>query len=291
MKTPFDFDFSVAFSRNLGWITGEEQTKLKNTRVAIAGMGGVGGVHLLTLVRLGIGKFNISDFDHFELQNFNRQVGADINTIGRAKIEVMRERALAINPHLELQTFPEGIHRENMAQFLEGVDIYVDGLDVFVLDLRRIIFEECRKKKIPVLTVAPIGSGSACLMFSPEGMSADRYFGWSDKSEIEMYSRFILGFSPHFLHLPALVDRRYADAQQKKAPSLPMGCELAAGVMGSEVLKIILRRGKILCAPKSYQIDFYTLRFKRAWIPGGAKNIFFKIKLIIFMWLLKRADR
>ncbi len=289
MKTFEPFEYGKAFSRNLGWVTSEEQSKLKNTKIAIAGMGGVGGVHLLTLARLGIGKFHIADFDTFEIQNFNRQVGADLSTIGQAKIDVMNTRAHLINPELEIRSFDSGITAENISDFLEGVDIYVDGLDVFVLTLRQSLFEECRKRQIPVLTVAPIGSGAACLVFTENSMSADQYFGWKNKSEIELYARFILGFSPHFLHLPSLVDRRYANAHQKKAPSLPMGCELAAGIMGSEVLKLALKRGRRIQAPFSYQLDIYSLRWKKAWIPWGAKNIFFKIKLKIFLWLLERA--
>ena len=66
------FDYNVAFSRNIGWLTPDEQTKLRNSRIAIAGLGGVGGSHLLTLARLGIGKFNIADFDRFELHNSKR---------------------------------------------------------------------------------------------------------------------------------------------------------------------------------------------------------------------------
>lgn len=57
------FDYDAAFSRNIGWVTEQEQERLKNCRVAIGGLGGVGGVHLLTLARLGIGKFSVADFD------------------------------------------------------------------------------------------------------------------------------------------------------------------------------------------------------------------------------------
>ena len=57
------FDYHEAFSRNLGWVTETEQEVLRNKRIAIAGMGGVGGSHLLTLTRLGIGAFNLADFE------------------------------------------------------------------------------------------------------------------------------------------------------------------------------------------------------------------------------------
>ena len=62
MSENFTFDYNEAFSRNIGWITEQEQGILKSKRIAIAGMGGVGGSHLLTLTRLGVGNFNIADF-------------------------------------------------------------------------------------------------------------------------------------------------------------------------------------------------------------------------------------
>jgi tRNA A37 threonylcarbamoyladenosine dehydratase len=93
------------------------------------GLGGVGGVHLLTLARLGVGQFNIADFDVFDIVNFNRQVGATINTLHRSKIDVLAEMARQINPDLELKLYPAGIQHDSLDDFLHGVDLYVDGLD------------------------------------------------------------------------------------------------------------------------------------------------------------------
>ena len=64
MQPPFDYH--AAFSRNIGWVTETEQALLRTRRIAIAGLGGVGGSHLLTLTRLGIGRFNIADLDTFD---------------------------------------------------------------------------------------------------------------------------------------------------------------------------------------------------------------------------------
>ena len=99
------FDYGEAFSRNLGWVTQAEQERLRNARVCIAGLGGVGGVYLLTLARLGIGAFTIADFDTFALANFNRQAGATMSTMGRSKLDVMVEMARDINPGLEIRRF------------------------------------------------------------------------------------------------------------------------------------------------------------------------------------------
>src|ERR1700689_1281247 len=83
------FSYAEAFDRNLGWFTDYEQQALRTKTIAIAGMGGVGGLHLLTLARLGIANFKIADLDSFETANFNRQIGATVSTLNHAKVEVL----------------------------------------------------------------------------------------------------------------------------------------------------------------------------------------------------------
>src|SRR5438270_3334760 len=104
-----DFSYEEAFSRNLGWLTEWEQQALRGKRIAIAGMGGVGGFHLLTLVRFGIGGFNIADGDVFELVNFNRQAGATLASIGHSKVVVMANSARQINPEVRINGFDQGL--------------------------------------------------------------------------------------------------------------------------------------------------------------------------------------
>ena len=213
------FDYSEAFSRNLGWLTEKEQNSLRGKRIAIAGLGGVGGSHLLTLCRLGIGKFHISDMDHFEIGNFNRQAGAFLSTVGQPKVDVLARMGRDINPELELQAFETGITLENMDAFLEGVDLYVDSLDFFELDIRRAVFAACAERGIPALTAAPVGMGVAFLNFIPGKMTFEEYFRLEGKSQEEQYVRFMVGLTPAMLQLGYLVDKERADFKARKAPS------------------------------------------------------------------------
>src|SRR5690349_21364591 len=134
------FSSEQAYSRNIGWVTPQEQEVLRHKRIAIAGMGGVGGVHLLTLARLGVGAFNIADFDLFNLVNFNRQVGATVSNLGRQKTDVLVEMARDINPELVIRIFPDGINEDNLSVFFSDVDLYVDGLDFFAFSARQATF-------------------------------------------------------------------------------------------------------------------------------------------------------
>src|SRR3569623_1612300 len=154
-----DIDYDLAFYRKIGWITRDEQGILRHKRVAIAGMGGVGGVHLLTLARLGIGAFHIADFDRFDIVNFNRQVGATVASLGKPKVEVLATQARDINPELEIKIFSEGVKQDNLADFFSGGDLYVDGLDFFAFGARQAAFAACAQLRIPAITAAPLGMG------------------------------------------------------------------------------------------------------------------------------------
>ncbi|OOC11424.1 MULTISPECIES: ThiF family adenylyltransferase [Thioalkalivibrio] len=267
------FDYNVAFVRTIGWVTRTELERLRNARIAIAGLGGVGGSHLLTLARLGVGHFHIADFDHFELHNMNRQAGASMSRMGWPKVDALRDLALDINPQLEIRSFPEGVHTGNLDAFLQGIDVYVDGLDFFAFQIRREVFAACDRMGIPAVTVAPLGFGAALLNFRPGGMSFDRYFDLRDDlSDTELSIRFMVGLAPAMLHTGYLVDPDAVDFEARRGPSTPMACELCAGVMGTEVLKTLLGRGRSTWVPRGVHYDAYRQRLARTWRPGGNRN-------------------
>lgn len=278
-QPPFVYD--DAFSRNLGWVTVDEQRTLRSKRVAVAGLGGVGGSHLLTLARLGIGSFHIADFDRFAIANFNRQAGATVASLDRPKIDVLSEMALDINPELVLGRFPMGVEADRIDAFLDGVDLYVDGLDYFALDIRRKVFARCAVLGIPAVTAAPLGMGVALLNFVPGGMTFEDYFQLEGLHPDEQAIRFLLGLSPRMLQLAYLVDRSRVSFAEKRGPSTVMACQLCAGFAATEALKILLKRGPLLTAPRGVHFDAYRYRFTRTWRPGGNANPMQRLTLSI----------
>ena len=268
MTKPFRYE--QAFARNIGWVTPEEQAVLRGKRVAIAGGGGVGGVHLLTLARLGVGKFRIADFDTFDLANFNRQVGATMSTLDQPKVEVMARLARDINPEIEIEVFPQGIDQGNLDAFLQDVDLYVDALDFFAFDARQHTFARCASLGIPATTVAPLGMGAALLNFLPGQMTFEQYFRWDGlRTDADKAVHFVVGLAPAGLHRPYLVVPEAVNFVEKRGPSTIMACQLCAGVMGTEALKILLGRGKVWAAPHGIQFDAYRNKLARTWRPGG----------------------
>ena len=270
MSNPFQYE--QAFSRNIGWVTPAEQQQLRGKRIAIAGGGGVGGVHLLTLARLGVTHFHIADFDTFDIPNFNRQVGAMMSTVGQPKADVLARMARDINPDIDIRIFPEGVHADNLDAFLAGVDLYVDALDFFAFDARQQTFAACARLGIPATTAAPLGMGAALLNFMPGKMTFEEYFGWGDLPEQEKAIRFVVGLAPAGLHRNYLMVPGSVNFAERRGPSTFMACQLCAGIIATESLKILLDRGDVLAAPWGMQFDAYRNKLKRTWRPGGNRH-------------------
>jgi molybdopterin/thiamine biosynthesis adenylyltransferase len=274
------FDREIAFSRTLGLVTRDELKTLGGKTAAIAGLGGVGGSHLLTLARLGIGGFHLAEFDSFGLENFNRQPGAMMANLGQPKLDVMEDAARQINPELRIRRFPRGLSAENLDEFLEGVDIYVDSLDFFEFKIRALVFKTCYERGIPAVTAGPLGMGAALLNFIPGKMTFASYFNWKDSdTDFEKGIKFLVGLAPSLPHRHSLVDRSYVDLDARRGPSTPMGVDLCAGFAGTEVLKILLGRGKTRAAPHSLHFDAYLNRLYSTFIWFGNRNPIQRIKI------------
>ncbi len=287
-KTDF---ISEAFSRNIGILSKEDMEILSKARIAIPGMGGVGGLHLITLTRLGIGRFNIADFDRFDVVNINRQYGAKVSNFGKGKVHCMAKEALDVNPFLEIRVFDRGISPENLDEFLDGVDIVVDGLDFFEFNMRRLVFNKAREKGIYVITAAPLGFGTGVLVFSPnKGMSFDEYFDiYTGMPELEKYLNFALGLAPKGLHIK-YIDKKQVDLEAKKGPSSIIACNLCAAMAGFEVVKILLNKGKVRPVPFYYQFDPYREKFVKGCLRNGNRNIFQRIKKYIIKNYILKLD-
>jgi molybdopterin/thiamine biosynthesis adenylyltransferase len=272
MSTLAPFDYRLAFSRNLGWLTEEEQERLRERRVAIAGLGGVGGYHALALARLGVRRFVLAEFDGFELQNFNRQMGATLSTLGRPKLDVLVEMVRDVNPTAEIELFPRGVAADNVRTFLSGVDVYMDGLDYFAFDARRMTFAACAELGVPAVTAAPLGMGAALLCFLPGRMTFEQYFRMEGLPEAEQALHFLVGLSPAMLQRSYLVDPSRVRLDEGIGPSTVIACHLCAGLAATECLKILLARGKVLCAPWGLQFDAYRGKLVKTWRPWGNRN-------------------
>jgi molybdopterin/thiamine biosynthesis adenylyltransferase len=277
------------FSRNCGLISFQDQRTLFETRVAVAGAGGVGGVHILNLARLGIGKFTIADPDTFEAVNVNRQFGASRSTFGRNKAQVLAEMVRDINPETDVRIFTDGVNDANIDPFLDDADIFVDGIDFFELGIRRLLFRKSREKGIYALTAAPLGFGATLQVFSPKGMSFDDYFGITDgMEEMEKIAAFASGLAPRPYHLKYL-DLSKVSLARKTGPAVSPACTLAASLIATEVVKILTGKGKVWPVPSYTQIDLMRGKFKQGYIVMGGKNPIQRLMKWIILKKVKNA--
>lgn len=279
---------NIEFSRNIGLLSEQEQEKLLRARVSVVGAGGVGGLHILTLARLGIGKFNIADPDTFEAANVSRQFGAATSTYGRNKAAVLAEMVKDINPQAEVTIFTQGVTEQNFDEFLGDAKVLVDGIDFFEFATRRKLFIAAREKGIHAVTCAPLGFGSTLQTFSPDGMAFDAYFGTNEHYSYERnLAAFAAGLAPNPYHISYL-DISKVRMTEKKGPAVAPACTLAASLLTTEVVKIITGSQKVYAVPHYIQIDMYKRKLKKGYLWFGGNNPLQKLKTEIIFRKFKK---
>ena len=279
---PTKYDPTIAFSRSLGWLTEAEQKKLAHAHIGIIGMGGVGGQYAEILTRLGVGKFTICDPDQFSVENTNRQNECKVSNYGRSKVEVIAELIRDINPGAQVTVIPGAMHATDVPGFCRDIDIYLDALDFFEIDLRLEIFREMRRVGKPAVTIAPIGMGAACLTFTKTSMSFDDYFGLHKTSDpVERSFLFLTGLAPSLKQRHYVQDDTRVDFANHKTPSLPTGVYACAAVAATMVTKLILGRGKFRVAPWSVHYDAYLMQIITKYVAFGYRNPLQRLKVFI----------
>ncbi len=148
----------MIFQREELLIGKDNLNKLKNSHVIVFGLGGVGGFTVEALVRGGVGELTVVDYDTVDITNLNRQIAALQNTVGRDKTEVIKERALLINPNIKIHAVKEKYSSETRDLFFKNktYDYIVDAVDLVSAKLD--IAETAVKKNIPI--ISSMGTGN-----------------------------------------------------------------------------------------------------------------------------------
>lgn len=144
------------FSRTEMLIGKENVEKLNNSKVAIFGIGGVGSFVVEGLARAGVGNFILVDNDSVAESNLNRQIIATTKTIGKLKVEVMKNRILEINPNANVETHSEFFMPESPNLFDNTVDYIVDAIDTVTAKIELIL----RANKLNIPIISSMGTGN-----------------------------------------------------------------------------------------------------------------------------------
>lgn len=145
------------FSRTQLLLGGEAMKKLSESRVAVFGVGGVGGYACEALVRSGVGHFDLIDDDKVCLTNLNRQIIATRRTVGKYKTDVMKERMLEINPDVDVTIHKCFFLPENADEFpFSEYDYVIDAVDTVTAKLELVM--KCSELNVPI--ISSMGAGN-----------------------------------------------------------------------------------------------------------------------------------
>lgn len=136
----------------LAEIGGPGQQALKRARVAIVGLGGIGGPAALYLAAAGVGTLVLIDDDAVSASNLQRQILFQTADVGRSKIEAGADHLSALNPHVAIQAVEQNLSTRNAAEALAGCDVVIDGTDDF--DTRFVVNAACLAARIPLVSGA-----------------------------------------------------------------------------------------------------------------------------------------
>ena len=205
------------YKRNLGVVSPSEQVKLLQSKVAIIGAGGLGGTVLEFLTRMGIGELIIADKDTIGDSNLNRQILSKETNLGQSKTEVAVKRVKEINSSIDITGHSVFIDSDNVKKIIKGADVVADALDN--LPVRFMLQKACRELNIPLVHGAIAGFNGQLTTIFPQDKGLELIYG-TDRDLPEHGSEAELG-APTMI--PALI----------------------ASLEAQEVLKILLKRGKL----------------------------------------------
>ena len=262
--------YDVAVSRNLGFITAREQSVLRDATVAIAGVGGDGGLLAIQLARLGVGAFRLADPEVFETENLNRQAASNLFTLGTKKAEAIGRAILGINPEADLMVLPDGVTADNVDMFLAGTDLLVDETELMTPRVAVMLARAARREQIPNMTVLNIGFSCMATSFLPEGRTLERILGLSESEAAEDVDVPLSRWLPY---LPTYVDLdvlRKVSSGQMPVPSVAPGVSVAAATGAAQAFLHLQHRANPdsprpvpVAAPKALIIDVLTGQVKR----------------------------
>lgn len=271
-----DSVYQQSFSRNLGILTPEEQARLRSATVLIVGTGGIGSNCAALLARMGVGGFRLVDPDVFELANINRQLGAKVGTVGRHKVDVVRDEITDINPSARVRTWRQGFAPELADEIFQGSDICIDAIDFYRIADHLALHEAARRHDRYVVMGSPVGFSACLQVFDPKGMSLPDYCAIAEGMDpVEMQLRYACGLVPRLAHLSyydVSKSGSNTDFLKGEGPSLASACALASALAAGEIAMILLDRRKPRAIPHTLQYDPCTFRNEAVYLEGGMGN-------------------
>jgi molybdopterin/thiamine biosynthesis adenylyltransferase len=249
--------------RTSKFFSSNDINKVVESTFAICGMGGVGSVTVELFARWAIKRFKLLDKDKYEHSNLNRQLFAKCDTIGLWKVDVAAQRIREINPFVEsVETFSVRVDNENVREFISGSDIIIHTGDS---PSCRIIFEEARKQRVPLVNGYCYPTGAYAQVFDFKNRECyslvdklyDKY-KWKTKQLTEM----------------SLEELDEVDKQLMHPPAATIGfvTNMTGILIGMEAVKLLTGKGKVCHYPKRLDFNAFDLKL-RIYNPHSVFNL------------------
>lgn len=249
-----DYTYEQLFERNNGVFNNEEINKIKSLKVGIVGAGGLGGPVAYTLARLGVGEIRIIDPEKFEASNINRQYGAYIDTIGQYKAKVIERELLRINPYLVVKAWGEALTPQNLNEFIEGVNVIVDAIDFFAIEIERLLYKEAVKRNLWCHTSQAAGNICTFTSFNPQGMTFDEMFLEDGNVKLEKIIKALFPILPDQA-TPQLL-QEIIDGKQLHISSHATPPPIGGSLVVEDIIRVNIKNQKPIAeAPNLYIFD------------------------------------
>lgn len=174
------------------------QLKLRDAKICVVGVGGLGNPITTRLVAMGVGKLRIIDRDVIELSNLHRQTMFDESDVGQIKVEAAAKKLKKLNPDVQIESLPISINEYNAPEAIEGCDVVIDALDS--VNARYALNKACVQKKIPFVSGAAVGVSGQVFTILP-GVGACYHCMFPELDEDSMPTCSIEGVHPAILSI------------------------------------------------------------------------------------------
>lgn len=245
-------------SRNLGLLTEEDQKKIDDTTLLIAGCG-VGSLVAISATRIGFEKFVLVDGDKVELSNINRQ-GYTSHDVDKFKVNALAERILQINPHAQIERYPVFVDLKNASDLVKKADIIIDSIDPDAAQAVIAMHREAQKEHKPVIQPTDVGWGAMVQIFTPDSISYEKMIGLDPEKPVEKVSseeafgkfvEFFVKIMPEYVQKIAM---EVAQGKRAHYPQ-PVSASYILSAMTVMAAKRVATGQPIITAPKYIMFD------------------------------------
>ena len=228
-------------TRQMPLVSEAEQEKFRNAKITVIGCGGIGGLTIEMLARMGVGELVLVDEDVFDLSNLNRQTLSSYDNIGKSKSVAAKKRVENINPYVNVTSYAEHVDETNIDELIKDSRIVIDALDNVVT--RVIVSRKAREYKIPFIHGAVHGTLGQVTTFLANTTSYEEMFGLPSLGK----------------ELTEEVIESLKNVTAGAPPVIGPTPNLVSCIEAMEAYKIVTGIGKVTVSPKLLTFDLLDL--------------------------------